>query len=108
MTRAVEVLGGKWKLHIVFHLMDGTKRFSELGRAIPGITQQMLTAQLRELERDGVVTRTVYPVVPPKVEYALSEFGAGLRSVTSALEVWGQALVAESPGADDARDTEPA
>lgn len=108
VTRAVEVLGGKWKLHIVFHLMDGTKRFSELGRAIPGITQQMLTAQLRELERDGVVTRTVYPVVPPKVEYALSEFGAGLRSVTSALEVWGQALVAESPSVDDARDTEPA
>ena len=64
MTRAVEVLGGKWKLHIVYHLMDGTKRFSKLGRAIPGTTQQMLTAQLRVLKHDGIVTRPVYPVVP--------------------------------------------
>lgn len=96
VTRAVEVLGGKWKLHIVFHLMGGTKRFSALHRAIPGITQQMLTAQLRELERDGVVTRTVYPVVPPKVEYALSDFGARLRPVTSALEDWGRGLLPAS------------
>jgi DNA-binding HxlR family transcriptional regulator len=96
VTRAVEVLGGKWKLHIVFHLMGGTKRFSALHRAIPGITQQMLTAQLRELERDGVVTRTVYPVVPPKVEYALSDLGARLRSVTSALEDWGRGLLPAS------------
>jgi DNA-binding HxlR family transcriptional regulator len=108
VTRAVEVLGGKWKLHIVFHLMSGTKRFSELGRAIPGITQQMLTAQLRELERDGVVTRTVYPVVPPKVEYALSDFGAGLRAVTSALEVWGQGLLPASGDEDESSYTEPA
>lgn len=102
VTRAVEVLGGKWKLHIVFHLMDGTKRFSELHRAIPGITQQMLTAQLRELERDGVVDRTVYPVVPPKVEYSLSAFGAGLRPVTDALESWGRGLF---PAGADAGDT---
>lgn len=107
VTRAVEVLGGKWKLHIVFHLMSGTKRFSALQRAIPGITQQMLTAQLRELERDGVVTRTVYPVVPPKVEYALSEFGAQLRSVTAALEIWGRGLL-PADAAKERQDTEPA
>jgi DNA-binding HxlR family transcriptional regulator len=92
VTRAVGVLGGKWKLHIAFHLMRGTMRFSELRRAIPDVTQQMLTAQLRELEADGIITRTVYPVVPPKVEYSLTPLGAELRSVTDALEVWGRGL----------------
>ena len=89
VTRAVAVLGGKWKLHIVFHLMGGTKRFSELRRAIPDVTQQMLTAQLRELEADGIITRMVYPVVPPKVEYSLTALGARLKTVTDAIEVWG-------------------
>jgi len=92
VTRAVAVLGGKWKLHIVFQLMQGTRRFSELRRAIPDVTQQMLTAQLRELEADGLITRTVYPVVPPKVEYALTPLGAKLRALTDALEVWGRDL----------------
>jgi DNA-binding HxlR family transcriptional regulator len=92
VTRAVAVLGGKWKLHIVFHLMQGTMRFSALRRAIPDVTQQMLTAQLRELETDGIITRTVYPVVPPKVEYALTPLGAKLKSVTDALEIWGKDL----------------
>lgn len=92
VTRAVALLGGKWKLHIVFHLMGGTKRFSVLRRAIPDVTQQMLTAQLRELESDGIIARTVYPVVPPKVEYALTPFGAKLKAVTDALETWGREL----------------
>ena len=87
-------MGGKWKLHIVFHLMDGTKRFSELRRAIPDVTQQMLTAQLRELEADGIIARMVYPVVPPKVEYSLTALGAKLKAVTDALEVWGRELPA--------------
>jgi DNA-binding HxlR family transcriptional regulator len=90
------VLGGKWKLHIVFHLMRGTMRFSELRRAIPDVTQQMLTAQLRELESDGIVRRTVYPVVPPKVEYSLTPLGAKLKMVTDALEDWGRGLPALS------------
>lgn len=94
VTRAVAVLAGKWKLHIVFHLMGGTKRFSELRRAIPGITQQMLTAQLRELESDGIIARVVFPVVPPKVEYSLTALGAKLKAVTDALEVWGLDLPA--------------
>lgn len=92
VTRAVQAIGGKWKLHIVFHLMAGKMRFSELQRAIPGITQQMLTAQLRELETDGIVSRKVYPVVPPKVEYSLTELGLKLRTITDALAEWGQDL----------------
>ena len=94
VTGAVRVLGGKWKLHIVFHLLEGTRRFSELRRAIPDVTQQMLTAQLRELEADGIITRTVYPVVPPRVEYALTPLGTKLRAVTEALEIWGRDLPA--------------
>lgn len=104
VTRAVGVLGGKWKLHIVFHLMPGTKRFSELRRAIPDVTQQMLTAQLRELEADGIVTRTVYPVVPPKVEYCLTPLGAKLKSVTDALEFWGRDLPSMLGSADRKQD----
>lgn len=92
VTRAVHVIGGKWKLFIVFHLMDGTRRFGELRRLIPGITQQMLTAQLRELEADGIVSRKVYAEVPPKVEYSLTTVGHGLRSVTQRLHAWGETL----------------
>ncbi|MGJ4931552.1 winged helix-turn-helix transcriptional regulator [Bradyrhizobium sp. HKCCYLS2038] len=92
VTRAVSLLAGKWKLYIIFQLMQGTKRFGELRRAIPDVTQQMLTAQLRELEADKIITRTVHPVVPPKVEYALTPFGAKLEAVTDALEAWASAL----------------
>jgi DNA-binding HxlR family transcriptional regulator len=76
--------------------MRGTMRFSELRRAIPDVTQQMLTAQLRELESDGIIGRTVYPVVPPKVEYSLTPVGAKLKMVTDALEDWGRGLPALS------------
>lgn len=76
--------------------MRGTMRFSELRRAIPDVTQQMLTAQLRELESDGIIRRTVYPVVPPKVEYSLTPLGAKLKMVTDALEDWGRGLPALS------------
>ncbi|MCY1315236.1 putative HTH-type transcriptional regulator YybR [compost metagenome] len=95
VTRAVQALGGKWKLHIIFQLMQGTKRFGELQRAIPGVTQQMLTSQLRELEADGVLSRKIYPQVPPKVEYSLTPLGWKLRAVTDALIVWGQELPRE-------------
>jgi DNA-binding HxlR family transcriptional regulator len=92
VVRAVGALGGKWKLHITYHLMGGVKRFGELHRAIPGVTQQMLTAQLREMEADGIVVRTVYPQVPPKVEYRLSEVGLELEPVIDSLVRWGQRL----------------
>lgn len=92
VTRAVRVIGGKWKLFIVYHLMGGTRRFGELQRLIPGITQQMLTAQLRELEADGIVHREVYAQVPPKVEYSLTPVGSSLEAVTSHLAEWGERI----------------
>ena len=75
----VDVIGGKWKMLILWNLRNGTKRFNELRRSIPGVTQKMLTAQLRELERDQIVMRKVYLQVPPKVEYSLTEYGNNLR-----------------------------
>lgn len=98
VNRAMHALGGKWKLHIVYHLMKGTMRFGALQRAVPGVTQQMLTAQLRELEQDGIVSRKVYAQVPPKVEYSLTPLGEDLRPLTDALAEWGQHL----PGLDTA------
>jgi DNA-binding HxlR family transcriptional regulator len=87
---AMEVVGGKWKLAIVNHLFAGALRFGELRRALPGITQRMLTRQLRELEADGILRRTVYPQVPPKVEYALTAIGFSLQPIAGQLESWGQ------------------
>ncbi len=92
VTRAVAVIGGKWKLFIVYHLMGGTCRFGELQRRIPGITQQMLTSQLRELEADGIVSRRIYAQVPPKVEYSLTPLGCELEALTDRLADWGQRL----------------
>jgi DNA-binding HxlR family transcriptional regulator len=90
---AVEVtlglIDGKWKGVILFHLQEGLLRFGELRRKMPGITQRMLTKQLRALEEDGLITRTVYPEVPPRVEYALSQTGQRLRPVIDALRAWG-------------------
>jgi DNA-binding HxlR family transcriptional regulator len=86
---ATEVLGGKWKLVILRHLLGGTRRFGELHRAIPGITPRMLTRQLRELESDGLIRRRVYAEVPPKVEYSVTEIGASLEEITDRLEAWG-------------------
>jgi DNA-binding HxlR family transcriptional regulator len=87
---AMTILGGKWKLVILRHLVTGTRRFGELHRAMPGITPRMLTRQLRELEADGLVRRTVYPQVPPKVEYTVTGLGESLRDITDRLERWGQ------------------
>ncbi|WP_141604427.1 winged helix-turn-helix transcriptional regulator [Terrilactibacillus laevilacticus] len=86
----LDVIGGKWKGVILYHLLDGTKRFNEFRRLIPGITQRMLTLQLRELENDGIVHREVYQVVPPKVEYSLTEFGQTLENIIIQMRAWGQ------------------
>jgi DNA-binding HxlR family transcriptional regulator len=86
---ALDVIGNKWKGVILFHLLDGTKRFNELRRLIPSVTQRMLTLQLRELERDKVITRTIYPEVPPKVEYTLTPSGKNLRPILLQLREWG-------------------
>lgn len=85
----LKVLGGKWKILILFHLDGNRKRFSELKRSIPGITEKMLAQQLKELEGDGVVSRKVYPVVPPKVEYSITKYGKTLQPVIGEMCRWG-------------------
>ncbi len=91
VQEALKVLEGRWKLTILFELFGGrTLRFSELERAIPGVTQKMLIQQLRDLERDGVVRRVVHPVVPPKVEYSLTPGGEELCPALDELLFWAQ------------------
>lgn len=86
---ALSIIGGKWKLLILCHLgLKGTKRFTELKKLISNITKKMLTHQLRELEEDGLVHREIYPVVPPKVEYSLTEKGEILLPILKLLEEW--------------------
>jgi len=85
---AIEAIGGKWKGVILYHLST-TKRFNELRKLMPSITQRMLTKQLRELERDGILSRKIYAEVPPKVEYSLTEFGRTLQPILKELEKWG-------------------
>ncbi|MCI7768332.1 MAG: helix-turn-helix transcriptional regulator [Oscillospiraceae bacterium] len=86
----IELIGGKYKSVILWHLIDGQKRFSELKRLLPKATEKMLAQQLRDLEGDGLVIRTVYPVVPPKVEYSLSELGRTIIPVLDAMCSWGE------------------
>ena len=86
----LEKIGGKWKGIVLFHLIQGKKRYSELKRDVGTVTQRMLTKQLRELEADGLIVRTVYPVVPPHVEYSLSETGKTLEPILIALRDWGE------------------
>ncbi len=87
---ALELIGGKWKGVVLYHLLSGKKRFNELRRLIPSVSQRMLTRQLRELENDRLISRTVYPVVPPKVEYELTELGNSLKNLLQELRKWGE------------------
>ncbi|GAA4339768.1 winged helix-turn-helix transcriptional regulator [Actinomadura luteofluorescens] len=96
--RAREILdriGDKWSLQVIAVLGERTKRFTELRREIAGISQRMLTVTLRGLERDGIVTRTVYPVVPPRVEYSLTPMGATLMDAAETLVTWAEAHLAQ-------------
>ncbi|MDH3669261.1 MAG: helix-turn-helix transcriptional regulator [Paracoccaceae bacterium] len=86
---ALEQIAGKWKGLIIYHLMEGTLRFNELSRRVGTVTQRSLTKQLRELEMDGIVHREVFAIVPPRVEYSLTEKGVLLRPVIEALGKWG-------------------
>ena len=90
MEATLDVIGGKWKGVILFHLLSGTKRFNELHRYFPSVTHRMLVLQLRELEEAGVVHREVYPQVPPKVEYSLTPFGQSLRPILLLMLEWGE------------------
>lgn len=90
IERVISVFGGKWKPAILFHLeQEGTLRFSQLKRLIPEVTQRMLTQQLRELERDGLVKREHFPEIPPRVEYTATEIALALGPVAKRIEKWG-------------------
>lgn len=90
ITASLDVLGGKWKVFILSQLAQGTRRFGELKKAIPAVTQKMLTQHLRELEEAGLIARAIYPEVPPRVEYRLTPHGLTLRPVLQALNSWGR------------------
>jgi DNA-binding HxlR family transcriptional regulator len=85
----LDVIGGKWKGVILYKLLKRPRRFSEVKRELPAITQRMLTLQLRELEEDGIVHREIYKEIPPKVEYSLTEFGKTLEPILLAMLTWG-------------------
>jgi DNA-binding HxlR family transcriptional regulator len=88
----LEVIGGRWKVLVLHSLLPGPKRFGELTRALKGVSARTLTKQLRELETDGIISRTVHRQIPPKVEYALTPRGQGLQPVLAAMHAWGEEL----------------
>ena len=89
VEKTLQVIGGKWKPIILYHLSRDKQRFSSLQRSVTGITQKMLTQQLRQLESDGLVSRHVYPQIPPKVEYQLTTRGSTLLPILEDMAVWG-------------------
>lgn len=90
VAATVNLIGSKWKLLIMRNLLGRPWRFNELHRALEGISQKVLTDSLRSMESDGIITRTVYPEVPPRVEYSLSELGETMRPIISSMEQWGK------------------
>jgi DNA-binding HxlR family transcriptional regulator len=90
VTATVNLIGGKWKLIILWCISNDINHFGQLQCAIPGISKKMLTSELRALEADGILSRTVYPVVPPKVEYNITELGATLRPLLNSIAGWGE------------------
>ena len=103
LHRALRVLSGKWKGEILWQLVDGKQRFGQLRRASPDVTQHMLTTQLRDLESEGLVKRTVFPEVPPRVEYEMTPAARALRPVFDELFRWANAHARPEPGADAAK-----
>ena len=91
VATTVSLIGGKWKLLIVRNLLERPWRFNELKKDLAGISQKVLTDSLRSMEEDGLITRTVYPEVPPRVEYALSELGESLKPILDSMVAWGNA-----------------
>ena len=89
VATTVQMIGSKWKLLIMRNLLQRPWRFNELKKNLEGISQKVLTDSLRSMEADGIVTRTVYPEVPPRVEYALSDLGESMRPIMDAMELWG-------------------
>jgi DNA-binding HxlR family transcriptional regulator len=101
---ALSVIGGRWKILVICRLFEGKRRFNEMRRSIAGVSQRMLTQNLRELERDGIVERRVFPESPPRVEYGLTAFGRTLEPVLDQLCEWGEAY--RSRGAEAAAPRE--
>ena len=99
VVATLNIIGGKYKSLILWHLIDGTLRFGELRKLIPQATPKMLTQQLRELEEDDLVIRTVYPVVPPKVEYELSDLGKRIKPILDAMYNWGASYMKDNGAA---------
>ena len=89
VATTVQMIGSKWKLLIMRNLLQRPWRFNELKKDLEGISQKVLTGSLRSMEADGIITRTVYPEVPPRVEYALSDLGESMRPIMDAMEIWG-------------------
>ena len=98
VATTVQLIGNKWKLLILRNLLGRPWRFNEMLRSIPGISQKVLTDNLRALETDGIIIRTVFPEVPPRVEYSLSELGDSMRPIIKAMENWGNDYKAQVAG----------
>lgn len=90
VATTVQLIGSKWKLLILRNLMDRPWRFNELKKSLEGVSQKVLTDSLRSLENDGIITRTVYAEVPPRVEYALSDIGESMRPILTSMKEWGE------------------
>jgi DNA-binding HxlR family transcriptional regulator len=100
VNATLHVIGGRWKILVIYHLADGIARFNELQRAVPGISKRVLAQQLRHLERDGIVARRVYDQSPPRVEYSLTDFGRTLEPVMERLCEWGETYAAHFAGSN--------
>lgn len=90
VATTVQIIGNKWKLLIIRNLLSRPWRFNELQKSLDGISQKVLTDSLRSMEKDKIITRTVYPEVPPRVEYALSELGESMRPILDSMQIWGE------------------
>ena len=100
--RALKVIGGRWKIFVLYYLFEGPKRLSELRRLIPGVSQKVLVQQLREMEEHGIVHREVFAEVPPRVVYSATKLGLSLRPIVGALCDWGRRHATELRAVDDA------
>ncbi len=92
VTRCMKVIGGKWKIIILYAVQNGANRFGLLQKTIPDISKQMLTTQLRELEKDKIISRTIFPEIPPRVEYGITPLGKTLFPIIEAMDKWGRGI----------------
>jgi DNA-binding HxlR family transcriptional regulator len=99
VTATIQIIGGKWKPIILYYLTFGTRRFGEIAVRIPNISRKVLTEQLKELERDGLILRKQYREIPPRVEYSLTDLGKSLSSVFDEMAIWGREnILSKAPG----------